>query len=200
MNINIKDIRKNAAKIAVSYLVVFFYISGVLIIITLIIMGGYMHINLLKNLWPIRLLAIDVIGAFIVIPIVYLIAMHSKKLQIRYIKEVIESKYTYAKALRSYSDEFSKKVFALADEKISEITKLSSTAIDYDQEQWKTVEDYVKKKLEASWKKVKKMIDETSDQDTKNELYESFIEHKAEMLEHLKVSKSLYDSKKIQYH
>ncbi len=196
MTIDIKSVRSNAAKLAVNSLIIYFVFAGVFIILALFILGGFMHLNLQKNPWPLVLLAIDVFGALTIIPIVYFVAKNSKKLQIRYIRDIIDSKYNYAKVLRSYSGEFSQKVYALADEKFSELTKVSSEAIDYTVEQWKVVEIDMENNLELTWKKVMRKIDETNDKDIKQDIFESYLDHKAEILEHMKAIKLLFETKK----
>lgn len=196
MNISIKDVRKNAARLLINPLILFFEIAGVLLILTLSIIPSFTNLDLQKNIWPIVLLAVIVFGAFIIIPIVYFIAKNNKKIQIRYIKDIIETKYNYAKVLRMYSEEFAKKVHELAEEKFSDITETFGQSIDYTEEQWQTVERDVMEKLKLSWLKVKKLIDETPDKDAKDDLKESYREPKAEMLEHLKGIKLLFESKK----
>lgn len=196
MSINIKNVRKNAAKLYVNSLILFFEIAAVLIILTLFVLGGFMHLNLQKSPWPIVVLVIDVFGAFTIVPIVYLIARNSKTIQIKYVNDIIESKKNLANTIRSYSEDYSKVIHKFADLKFSELTKNSSNAIDYDVEQYKVVESDTNKELDLTWKDVKKKIDETIDKDTQDDMYESYIDYKAEVLEQLKVIKKLYEQKK----
>lgn len=180
MNITVKDVSKKAAKLFVSNLILGLEIAGVLFVAVLLIAKP----DIQKHPWLIGILAIIIIfGFFILLPIVYLVARNNKKVQIGYIKDIIENKYVYARVLRNYSEDFARTVRLQGEVYFAALTDNFSKQVDDTEEQRETAKQYFSNMMQLSFQKAKKIIDETDDPDRKQEMKEAYRDHKKKMLE-----------------
>ncbi len=197
MNIRIKDVKKNAAFTVATPFALFSACFGVFVVVLFIILRSFVYIDFEKGIWPLAVLGGAIAIFLIGTPIVYLFAFQSKKVQKRYVQDIIETKYNYARVLRSYAEDFSKKVHEIAEEQFSRLSKSSEKTIDDIEERWVLVEEDMKLKMKLAWQEVKKVIDDLDDTEAKDDFRDRYRKHEAEMLEHLQKIKQLFESRKM---
>lgn len=197
MNIRIKDVKKNAAFTVTTPFALFSACFGVFVVVLFIILRSFVYIDFEKSIWPFAVLGGAIAIFLIGTPIVYLFAFQSKKVQKRYVQDIIETKYNYARVLRSYAEDFSKKVHEIAEEQFSRLSKSSEKTIDDIEERWALVEEDMKLKMKLAWQEVKKVIDDLDDAEAKDDFRDRYRKHEAEMLEHLQKIKQLFESRKM---